>query len=59
MHSYQSVPELEHDTARLPSREGDVEFLGRVDLFELFDNPRRQSPEGKEDSQTALRVRLM
>ena len=57
MHSYQSVPELEHDTARLPSQEGDVEFLGRVDLFELFDNPRRQGPV--EDSPTALRVRLM
>ena len=57
MHVYQSVPELEHDTARLPSREGDVEFLGRVDLFELFDDPRRQGPV--EGDPTAFRLHLM
>ena len=57
MHSNQSVPELEHDAARLPTREGDVEFRGRIDLLELFDNPSRQGPA--EESPPALRVHLM
>ena len=57
MHSNQSVPELEHDAARLPTREGDVEFRGRIDLLELFDNPSRQGPA--EESPPAFRVHFM
>ena len=51
------MPELEHHAARLHPREGDVEFLRRVDLLELFDYPHRQGPV--EGGPTGFMVNLM